>query len=77
MMIKKTVFISILILSLTLFAVPGFSADVAIKAVPVADKIYMLAGQGGNIGLFVGEDGTFLIDDQFAPMATTPVGTRI
>jgi hypothetical protein len=30
--------------------------------------MYMLVGKGGNIGFFVGEDGTFLIDDQFAPL---------
>lgn len=28
----------------------------------------MLKGQGGNIGLFVSEDGVFMIDDQFAPL---------
>jgi len=28
----------------------------------------MLVGQGGNIGVFVGEDGVFMIDDQFAPL---------
>ena len=37
-------------------------------AVPVTDQITMLSGKGGNIGLFIGEDGTFLIDDQFAPL---------
>ncbi len=42
--------------------------DVEIKATPVADGIYMLTGAGGNMGLCVGEDGTFLIDDQFAPL---------
>jgi len=30
--------------------------------------IYMLTGQGGNIGLSVGDDGVFIIDDQFAPL---------
>ena len=44
------------------------SSEVEITAVPVAEQIYMLAGEGGNIGLFIGEDGTFLIDDQFAPL---------
>ena len=29
---------------------------------------YMLTGSGGNLGLSVGEDATFLIDDQFAPL---------
>jgi glyoxylase-like metal-dependent hydrolase (beta-lactamase superfamily II) len=28
----------------------------------------MLVGRGGNIGLSVGGDGTFLIDDQYAPL---------
>ncbi len=28
----------------------------------------MLSGQGGNIGLFLGKDGTFVIDDQYAPL---------
>ena len=34
----------------------------------VGHGIYMLVGEGGNIGLCVGEDGVFLIDDQFAPL---------
>jgi len=33
----------------------------------VNGNIYMLKGQGGNIGLCIGEDGAFLIDDQYAP----------
>jgi glyoxylase-like metal-dependent hydrolase (beta-lactamase superfamily II) len=42
--------------------------DVQITAQQVADGVYMLMGQGGNIGLSVGEDGVFVIDDQFAPL---------
>jgi cyclase len=34
----------------------------------VAGSVYYLAGQGGNIGLSVGEDGIVMIDDQFAPL---------
>lgn len=34
---------------------------------PVTDNIYMLMGKGGNIGVMVGKDGTFAIDDQYAP----------
>ena len=41
--------------------------DAKIEPVQVSDQIYMLTGPGGNLGLFIGEDGTFLIDDQFAP----------
>ena len=29
----------------------------------------MLTGQGGNIGVFVGDEGVFMIDDQFAPLS--------
>jgi glyoxylase-like metal-dependent hydrolase (beta-lactamase superfamily II) len=53
------------------FALPagaGAAEAVTIKTVPVAEQISMLTGEGGNIGLFIGADGTFLIDDQFAPM---------
>ncbi len=42
--------------------------EVKIESIKVADQIYMLAGKGGNIGLLIGQDGTFLIDDQFAPL---------
>lgn len=50
-------------------AVPAAAEkEVKITTVAVRDGIYMLVGEGGNIGLFVGSDGTFLIDDQFAPL---------
>ena len=42
--------------------------QVEIKTIPVAEDIYMLTGEGGNIGVSVGEDGVLLIDDQFAPL---------
>lgn len=42
--------------------------DVVIETTEVANGIYMLVGQGGNIGASIGEDGVFLIDDQFAPL---------
>ena len=47
---------------------PGLAEEVEIKPIKVSDQIHMLTGQGGNIGLFVGGDGTFMIDDQFAPL---------
>jgi cyclase len=42
--------------------------DVPVRTERVADGVYMLVGNGGNIGVSVGEDGVVLIDDQFAPM---------
>jgi len=44
-------------------------SNVQIEAVPVTDGIYMLVGEGGNIGLSIGDDGTFIIDDQYAPLS--------
>jgi glyoxylase-like metal-dependent hydrolase (beta-lactamase superfamily II) len=41
---------------------------VEITTTKVAEGLYMLEGAGGNIGASVGEDGVFLIDDQYAPL---------
>lgn len=42
---------------------------VEIRTEKLSDTLYMLVGAGGNIGLSVGEDAVFMIDDQFAPLA--------
>lgn len=47
----------------------GFE-QVLIKTQQVSDNLYMLTGEGGNIGLSVGADGVFMIDDQFTPLST-------
>ena len=44
-------------------------SKVEVKAEKLNDTTYMLVGAGGNIGLSVGEDAVFVIDDQFAPLA--------
>lgn len=60
-------------------------SEVEIRTEQITDGVYMLVGQGGNIGLSVGDDGVFVIDDQFAPLtekilaaiaAITPEGVR-
>ncbi len=43
-------------------------SNVQITATEIRDGIYMLQGQGGNIGVSVGADGTMIVDDQFAPL---------
>ena len=43
-------------------------SKVEIAAEKLADGVYMLTGAGGNLGLSVGNDAVFLIDDQYAPM---------
>lgn len=43
-------------------------ADIEITATELRPGISVLFGRGGNIGVSHGEDGTILIDDQFAPL---------
>jgi cyclase len=43
--------------------------DVKIEAQKVTDTLYMLTGAGGNMGVSLGEDGVFLIDDQYGPLS--------
>lgn len=43
--------------------------SVEIKTNKLSEKIFMLEGSGGNIGVLTGKDGTVLIDDQFAPLS--------
>lgn len=35
----------------------------------LADGLYYLEGQGGNIAVSVGEDGVLIVDDQFEPLS--------
>ena len=42
--------------------------EIKVKPIAVSDNIHMLVGKGGNIGVLTGSDGTFVIDDQFAPL---------
>jgi len=46
------------------------SDEVTIKTTKLSDHVYMLVGQGGNIGVSVGDDGVFIIDDQFARLSS-------
>jgi len=66
----KNLILSILaiLFSFQLFAQNDFSG-VKIEAKKVTDNIYMLTGAGGNILVCTGEDGVFMVDDQFAPLS--------
>lgn len=56
-----------------LAAVPALAqqdfSKVEVKSERVAEGLYMLTGSGGNMGLSVGKSGTYLIDDQYAPLS--------
>ena len=43
-------------------------ASVEIVSKPIRAGIYLLTGAGGNMAVSAGEDGLFLVDDQFAPL---------
>ena len=63
--------ISAIALSLSLAAPAVAQQDmskVEIKTQQLAPGVAVLFGAGGNIGVSYGEDGTVLIDDQFAPL---------
>jgi glyoxylase-like metal-dependent hydrolase (beta-lactamase superfamily II) len=61
-----------LLLATLVFAVPASAqqdmSKVEMKAQQLAPGVAVLFGAGGNIGVSHGEDGTILIDDQFAPL---------
>lgn len=49
---------------------------VQVRSEKVAGNVYVLFGAGGNIGVSVGDDGVFIVDDQFAPL-TEKIKTAI
>jgi cyclase len=64
----------LLLSAITTIALPVFAqgqdfSKVEIKTEKLSANVYMLIGAGGNIGLSVGDDAVFVIDDQFAPLA--------
>lgn len=64
----KFFFILLLFYFSSIFAQDRF-AQVQIETISVSEGVYMLIGAGGNIGLSIGEDGIFMIDDQYAPLS--------
>lgn len=53
-------------------AMPNVASAQEISA--IKDGIHVIMGRGGNIGVSVGEDGVFMIDDQFAPATEAILG---
>lgn len=68
-MIKRLFAATLLTTAITspLWAQQDFS-KVEVKAENLAPGVSVLFGAGGNIGVSHGEDGTVLIDDQYAPL---------
>ncbi len=43
--------------------------EVTISGRKLRDSVWIITGRGGPIGLSVGDDGVYMIDDQYAPLA--------
>ncbi len=44
-------------------------SKVEIKPTQLSKTVWMMEGAGGNLGVSAGEDMTFVVDDQFAPLS--------
>ena len=67
-MTLRTFLLSAAVVSFTLAGTPAMAqSDDApkIKTESISDGLYRLTGPGGNIGVSVGDDGVFVIDDKF------------
>jgi glyoxylase-like metal-dependent hydrolase (beta-lactamase superfamily II) len=64
---KKTIFLLFLTIGASVTAQRDFSS-VEITSEKLTENVYALFGAGGNIGLAIGEDAAYLIDDQFGPL---------
>ena len=67
----RTTFASLALMSalLTPHAQAQDFSKVEIRTIKLSDSAYVMEGAGGNLGLSVGADAVFLIDDQFAPLS--------
>jgi cyclase len=68
MIFRKMLVLPVFLVAVFVHVAVAQAEDVKIVPTAVTDQIYMLMGSGGNTGLFIGDDGSFLIDDQFAPL---------
>ena len=66
--------LSRMMLIFALLGIPGAATarqdfgDVVVEATPIRAGLYLVTGRGGNIVASSGDDGLFLVDDQYAPL---------
>jgi cyclase len=69
---RRAMLVAFAFLGATAYAQPQARPDfskVEIKATKLSSNFYTLEGAGGTIGVLVGPDGVFMVDDQFAPLS--------
>ncbi|NER09498.1 Glyoxylase, beta-lactamase superfamily II [Muriicola jejuensis] len=62
-------FIALTMLGLLPFTSPAQDQEVTITIDTLSPQVYMLTGQGGNIGIYEGAEYVFMIDDQFSRLS--------
>ncbi len=72
-MLKKT-FALFLLLPLSLTTAIAHNKhedhhDITVKTIKITEHVYMLQGQGGNIGVSIGPDGILIIDDDYSAVS--------
>jgi glyoxylase-like metal-dependent hydrolase (beta-lactamase superfamily II) len=65
---RRTIAAAVTLLLVPVATLAQDFSQVQITTTPVRGSIHMLQGSGGNIAVSTGEDGTFIVDDQFAPL---------
>lgn len=58
-----------LLFSIGMVSTSSVIADVSFKLEKLSDNLHVLYGQGGNIAISTGDDGIYIVDDQFARLS--------
>lgn len=58
-----------LLFSIGMISTSSVIADVSFKLEKLSDNLHVLYGQGGNIAISTGDDGIYIVDDQFAKLS--------
>jgi glyoxylase-like metal-dependent hydrolase (beta-lactamase superfamily II) len=61
----KSIFLSSTLCIISAFSLKAQDKEVNITVDTLSQNVYILTGQGGNIGIYIGEENVFMIDDQF------------
>ena len=64
----KRIYVLLFVLFTTSMNAQRDFSDVEITSEKLTDGVYAIFGAGGNIGLAIGKDAAYLVDDQFAPL---------
>lgn len=69
----RRVLVPVLLLATSALAARALSAQVnydtvRVRSMPLGSGVHVLFGAGGNIGVSIGNDAVFVVDDQFAPL---------